>query len=739
MFIVQIVGSSIMVTVSDRPLSTNLGGNPVHSDSATNPLNIVALQNNSLSSSPLSVSSGVTVTTTDFIGNTRQTAFNMGDLNGASYSYSDFVSPADSNDFYRFNLTSDTTVNLRLTGLSGDADLYLFDSAGALVEVSNEFGSQNESIDQFLAAGTYYAQTRSFFGEANTAYRINITAGGTAIDPGSLPSTAYDFGTLSRSSWAINEFVGRSDSIDYYRFELTENGTFSLDLTGLSSDLDVMLYDRSGNLIDYSLNLGSQSESIDRFLEAGSYSIRVYSWIGSSNYNLAVQTGIPSYSGNRILSGTLEADTFDVIGNYTRTIISGNGNLDFGLGRFDTLDLSSLLSTSVTLNLANTTGSGVFYNPGNGTRVFDSILLSDGRQILFEGVDRIHFSDRCIDLAITPNDPLFSQQWNLGMMNVQNAWRFTTGSNQVMVGIEDTGLALNRQGNIPEDLRWSWYSIGNDYDDDFSSSGSSHGTLVQSVIASVSDNGIEMSGINWNSETYVVDVLGNDTGDYSFAQATTVMAEYAAQRGQRLVINMSLGTRGFNQTGLDPEFEAVVAANPNVLFVIAAGNNGALGREGLAYPAVLARSYSNVMAIGASWGRSGKDGNVKTPGERINYPNGIPTLGILPWGSQYGDGLTLMGPSEVLAREANPSYGGDVEFSYTAGFDGTSAATPNVTGVASLVWSANANLSATQVREIMAQTATDLGAAGYDRFYGNGFVNADAAVRRAIAIGAGYA
>jgi serine protease len=174
-----------------------------------------------------------------------------------------------------------------------------------------------------------------------------------------------------------------------------------------------------------------------------------------------------------------------------------------------------------------------------------------------------------------------------------------------------------------------------------------------------------------------------------------------------------------------------VEANPNVLFVIAAGNRGNLGIEGIASPAVLAKTYQNVMAIGASWGRSDYYGRETTPGTRIEYAGW--------WGSQYGEGLTLMGPSEVLAREATQSYFGNVSFGYDYQFNGTSAAAPNVTGVASLVWSVNGNLSATQVRDILSQTATDLGAAGYDRYYGNGFVNADAAVRRAIAIGTGYA
>ena len=71
---------------------------------------------------------------------------------------------------------------------------------------------------------------------------------------------------------------------------------------------------------------------------------------------------------------------------------------------------------------------------------------------------------------------------------------------------------------------------------------------------------------------------------------------------------------------------------------------------------------------------------------------------------------------------------------YSSKFDGTSAAAPNVTGVASLVWSANRNLTAAQVKDILSDTAYDLGQQGYDKFYGHGFVNADAAVRRALAL-----
>jgi subtilisin family serine protease len=66
-------------------------------------------------------------------------------------------------------------------------------------------------------------------------------------------------------------------------------------------------------------------------------------------------------------------------------------------------------------------------------------------------------------------------------------------------------------------------------------------------------------------------------------------------------------------------------------------------------------------------------------------------------------------------------------------FDGTSMATPHVSGVAALVFSAKPTLTNAQVESILKSTAQDLGAAGYDTVFGYGLVNADAAVTQALA------
>jgi serine protease len=63
---------------------------------------------------------------------------------------------------------------------------------------------------------------------------------------------------------------------------------------------------------------------------------------------------------------------------------------------------------------------------------------------------------------------------------------------------------------------------------------------------------------------------------------------------------------------------------------------------------------------------------------------------------------------------------------------GTSMATPHVSGVAALVMQANGTLTNVEVRELLNATATDLGDPGWDQYYGNGLVDAQAAIEEAI-------
>jgi serine protease len=566
---------------------------------------------------------------------------------------------------------------------------------------------------------------------------------------------------INSNAQTFTDRVNNRDLNDFYSFNLSSRSSFHLQVDGLKADANVDLirdannnglFDQ-GEVLTASTLSGKQAESINEILGAGTYYIRVYpdsnaktsyklnvwatpfddvsSTILSTSANTtnstSVQTQVSANSATvpasptnntNIVAGTLRADTFNYQSGSSRTIYIGNGNVDYGSGVRDLLNLSQFASTSVTTNYANNSTGGVVYNAGNGNRLYDAITFSDGSEILFQGIETIQFQDITVNLSVTPNDPLFNQQWDLHITGVNDAWRITQGDNKIAIGIVDTGLGANSSGIHP-DLP-STTKIANNYFDE--SATFSHGTRVEGTIAAASNNGVGIAGINWNSPVQMIDVIGGDSGDYNLVQATQALIDGAG--GRKLVVNLSLSG------GSSPAFEKLVADNKDkVLFVIAAGNQD---QSTIASPASLAQTNNNVVAVGSSWGTKDWYGNAKTPGDRISYAGW--------WGSNTGSGLTLTAPSEFVTTSASRAdASATYEFNYFDRSNGTSASTAVVTGIASLVWSANPNLTAGQIKSILSETAYDLGAAGYDTVYGNGLVNANAAVRRAEALDRGFA
>ena len=82
-----------------------------------------------------------------------------------------------------------------------------------------------------------------------------------------------------------------------------------------------------------------------------------------------------------------------------------------------------------------------------------------------------------------------------------------------------------------------------------------------------------------------------------------------------------------------------------------------------------------------------------------------------------------------LGSEATVDSGPPVPGSSYEAWDGTSMATPHVSGVAALLWSANPQWTNAEIREAMGATALDLGAEGRDIAYGFGLVQAHDALQ----------
>ena len=73
---------------------------------------------------------------TDLAGNSRGKAYKIGKLNGTDF-YTDSVSRRDRKDFYKFSVEERGQIEIDLSGLRGNADLYLRNSQGKAIKKPN--------------------------------------------------------------------------------------------------------------------------------------------------------------------------------------------------------------------------------------------------------------------------------------------------------------------------------------------------------------------------------------------------------------------------------------------------------------------------------------------------------------------------------------------------------------------------------------------------------------------------
>lgn len=120
----------------------------------------------------------------------------------------------------------------------------------------------------------------------------------------------------------------------------------------------------------------------------------------------------------------------------------------------------------------------------------------------------------------TPNDLLFSNQWNMPLIDAPQAWNYTTGgltanSDTIVIAIIDNGFDLQHE-DIKDNFWYNHSEIPNDgidndnngFVDDYrgwniiDSSNlhpiEDHGTAVSGIIGARGDNNLGVSGVNWN-------------------------------------------------------------------------------------------------------------------------------------------------------------------------------------------------------------------------------------------------
>jgi serine protease len=290
--------------------------------------------------------------------------------------------------------------------------------------------------------------------------------------------------------------------------------------------------------------------------------------------------------------------------------------------------------------------------------------------------------------SFTPNDPGFYYQWNLPLIRVPEAWSVTRGSDIITIAVIDSGVDLSH-----EDLQ-GIFVPGYDFveNDTIPQDDDGHGTHVVGIIAALTNNNKGVAGVTWGQNVKIMPLKVLDrygTGStFNFAKAIV----YAVDHGAK-IINASLGSPGPSALLQD----AVRYAHQNdVVMVCAAGNDGSYGID---YPA----AYPETIAVGAVT----LDSNERPT--RASY-------------SDYGPELDVVAPGGGGARQILSTIPGTYGYK-----NGTSMATPHVTGIVALMISRGI-VGVENIRNLLRATAIDLGPLGYDIYYGAGLVNAYSAV-----------
>jgi len=291
----------------------------------------------------------------------------------------------------------------------------------------------------------------------------------------------------------------------------------------------------------------------------------------------------------------------------------------------------------------------------------------------------------------SPSNPFGSQ--------AGEAWAYKSDCSGTYVGIIDQGMmfthedlaanawtnpfdpldGIDNDGNGYIDDIHGWDFVGND-NDVFDGASDYHGTHVSGTVAANGGNGNGVVGVCWKASLISLKFLSRTSGTLANAiKAVDYATDLKSRHGLNVVAtNNSWGGGGYS-IGL---YDAIERANrADILFVAGAGNSGGNNDSSPFYPA----SYSNTNIISVA---------------------AIDQSGNLPSWSNYGSVSVDLGApgvgvwSTIPLRNRQSGYGN---------YDGTSMATPHVTGAAALYAAAHPAATAASIKAAILSSAASTG------------------------------
>ncbi len=281
-----------------------------------------------------------------------------------------------------------------------------------------------------------------------------------------------------------------------------------------------------------------------------------------------------------------------------------------------------------------------------------------------------------------PNDSQFGALW--GLKNVGQAdaagqvgkagadirvvpvWNEgITGDKRIRVAVIDTGVDYNHpdlKANVDAASGYNFAGNNADARDDHN-----HGTHCAGTIGGIGNNGVGVTGVNWNVTIIPIKFL-DANGSGSLAGAVQSI-QHATKLGVDIMSN-SWGGGPFTQSLYDAIMES---RNKGILFVAAAGNDSNDNDGRATYPA--GYQIDNVLSVAATDNQD-KIASFSNYGRRTVH---VAAPGV-----------------KILSTLKNGGYGA---------MSGTSMATPHVAGIAALMRSANPSLTYAQIKDLLIRSS----------------------------------
>lgn len=307
----------------------------------------------------------------------------------------------------------------------------------------------------------------------------------------------------------------------------------------------------------------------------------------------------------------------------------------------------------------------------------------------------------------TPNDPQFvaTGMWGLTKISAPSAWDLSTGSSAVVVADIDTGMLYTHQDLAANAWVNSGEIAGNGMDDDGNGfvddvngwdffyndsnpidDAGGHGTHTAGTIGAVGNNLLNVVGVNWSVKIMPIKIYspqGTDSTSSMLVNAYNYVRMMKLRGVNIRATNNSYGNCG-EACGYDQATKDGIDAmgDAGIVNVFAAGNdnNNNDTNPGISYPSVY--TSPSIIAVASSTSTDAK--------------SSFSSYGLVS--------VDLAAPGSSVLSTYNTST------TATATLNGTSMATPHVTGSVALLAAYNPNLSVASIKATLLNTIDPLAA-----------------------------